>query len=168
MLKVKRFSGFQKFIPYFDVQEKIQILKKRFYATDLGKIYLAIPFNEIIKELKLKHNQKGPQALFSPKGKIALEILKTYTRYSDRKLAQCIRGNINAQIFCDIYFDDKTINFDYKLISKIRVEISKKIDIKKLQNILATYWSAYIKDTNILLMDATCYESYVRYPTDQK
>ncbi|MCP3660344.1 MAG: hypothetical protein GY830_08590 [Bacteroidetes bacterium] len=49
MLKVKRFSDFQKFIPFLDVQDKIQILKKRFYATYLGKIYIAIPFNEIIK-----------------------------------------------------------------------------------------------------------------------
>ncbi|MCP4481315.1 MAG: hypothetical protein GY817_00600, partial [bacterium] len=59
--------------------DKIQILKERFYATDLGKIYRAIPFKEIIKKLKLKHNQKGTEALFTPKGKIALEILKAYT-----------------------------------------------------------------------------------------
>ena len=168
MLKIKRFSGFQKFIPFLDVQDKIQILKKRFFATDLGKIYRAIPFNEIIKKLKLKHNEKGPESLFSPRGKIALEILKAYTGFSDRKLSQYIRGNIDAQIFCDIYFDDKTIDFDYKLISKIRVEISKKLDIPELQKILASYWSPYINNKNILLMDATCYESYIRYPTDQK
>ena len=168
MLKIKRFSNFQRFIPFLDVQDKIQILQKRFIATDLGKIYQAIPFNELVKKYKLKQNKKVPTAIFSPHGKIALEFLKCYTGYSDRKLAQYIRGSIDAQIFCDLYFDDQTIKFDYKLISKIRVEISNKLSIQETQKILASHWSPYIENKNMVLMDATCYESYLRYPTDQK
>jgi len=131
MLKVRKFSEFQKHIPFLDVQEKLQLLKKRFLYTDLGKMYLAIPFQEIIKKLNLKQNKKGPAAYFSPKSKIALEFLKSYTGFSDRKLAQYLRGSIDAQMFCDIYFDEGITSFDYKLISKIRVEISKKLRNKR-------------------------------------
>jgi len=168
MLKIRKFSEFQKHIPFLDVQEKLELLQKRFLSTDLGKIYLAIPFQELIKKLKLKHNRKGPEAYFSPRSKIALEFLKSYTGFSDRKLAEYLRGSIDAQLFCDIYFDERIISFDYKLISRIRVELSKKLEIKELQKTLASYWSPYIEEKNMLLMDATCYESYIRYPTDQK
>jgi hypothetical protein len=34
--------------------------------------------------------------------------------------------------------------------------------------VLATYWKPYLKETNIMLEDATCYETSMRYPTNVK
>ena len=34
--------------------------------------------------------------------------------------------------------------------------------------ILANYWKPYLKETNIMLEDATCYETSMRYPTNVK
>jgi len=42
------------------------------------------------------------------------------------------------------------------------------LDIKKLQEVLATCWKPYLKETNIMLEDATCYETSMRYPTNVK
>ena len=118
MSKTLTFSYFQTYIPFLEVQNKIQLLRKRFLHTDLGKIYQAIPLDALIKKLDLTHNTKGPKSIFSPKGKIALEFLKCYTGFSDIKLAQYIRSSIDAQIFCDVYFKEETLGFDYKIISK--------------------------------------------------
>lgn len=97
-----------------------------------------------------------------------MEILKCYTGFSDRKLAEALISNINYQIFCNVYFPLETVKFDYKLISKIRVEVSKKINIKEIQKILFEYWSPHLKNKDIFLMDATCYESHICQPSNIK
>lgn len=57
---------------------------------------------------------------------------------------------------------------NYKIVSDIQVELSRKLNIEDLQKILADYWSSYMENTNCVLQDATCFESYLRYPTDVK
>ena len=42
------------------------------------------------------------------------------------------------------------------------------LDIKNQQEVLATYWKPYLQETNIMLEDATCYETSMRYPTNVK
>ncbi len=119
MAKVQRFIGFQQELPFVNVGDKIQLLYKRFYSTDLGKIYKAFPAESIAQKIKLTENRKGPQSIFTPAGKIRLEILKCYTGFSDRKLAEALISNINYQIFCNVYFPLETVKFDYKLISSV-------------------------------------------------
>lgn len=36
------------------------------------------------------------------------------------------------------------------------------------QDVLANAWNPYIKNPNVVLEDATCYESYMRFPTNVK
>jgi len=43
-----------------------------------------------------------------------------------------------------------------------------KLNISKTEKVLFNYWSGFIKDQHCITVDATCYESEVRYPRDQK
>jgi hypothetical protein len=98
---------------------------------------------------------------------IALMFLKSYVGCSDRKLISYLNGNIDFQMFCGIFLGPERIS-NYKIVSEIRCELSRSLDIKKLQDILAGYWKPYLKETNIMLEDATCYETSMRYPTNVK
>lgn len=40
--------------------------------------------------------------------------------------------------------------------------------IQKQRNLLAEAWKPYMKNLDTMFMDATCYESEIRYPTNQK
>ncbi len=167
MTKIQRISDFQHKLPFFNVQEHFDIYYQRFLASDLGKIHTAIPFDSLIKSFKLKENNKGTKNLFSPKGKIALMFLKHYAACSDKKLIEQLNGNINYQFFCDIYIGTSSL-LNYKIVSQIRCELSQSLDIEKIEKELFSYWSPYIKEQQCIFTDATCYESEVRYPTNQK
>ncbi|WPR70774.1 transposase [Flavobacterium sp. NG2] len=53
-------------------------------------------------------------------------------------------------------------------MSQIRMELSKGLNIRKSQEILAKNWIPYMSDLDKIFTDATCYESEVRFPTNQK
>jgi hypothetical protein len=57
---------------------------------------------------------------------------------------------------------------NYKIVSDNRCRLAGKLDIKEVQGVLATYWKPYIRDPNVMLEDATCYETSMRYPTNVK
>ena len=42
------------------------------------------------------------------------------------------------------------------------------MQVSTTQQILANAWKPYIKQPNVVLEDATCYESYIRNPSDVK
>ncbi len=65
MAKVQRLLVFQQELSFLNVGDKIQLLYKRFYSTDLGKIYKTLPAESIAKKIKLKQNIKGPQSIYS-------------------------------------------------------------------------------------------------------
>jgi len=48
----------------------------------LGKLYLGIPWKELIKVFGLKGHHRGRKPLFSPQGKLALMFLKHYANMS--------------------------------------------------------------------------------------
>ena len=54
------------------------------------------------------------------------------------------------------------------MISRIRTELAMKLIIREVQAVLAKSWKPYLEQTNIVLEDATCYESYIRFPTNVK
>jgi len=133
----------------------------------LGQIYQVIPWNGLVKALNLKEVRKGRSAYFSPQGKLALMFLKAYTSLSDRKLIEALNGNIEYQMFCGIFLGPEKL-VDYKFVSRIRTKLSSKLPLNETQYILARAWKPYIKQPNVVLEDATCYESYLRYPTNVK
>ncbi len=166
-MKIQKISQYQYHLQFNFLENDFDTFYARFLKSDLGKIYQSIPWEEMIKAMKIKTYRKGPKSIFSPKGKIALMILKHYTGVSDRKLIEQLNGNIEYQFFCDIYLGHQRIE-NYKIVSQIRTELSSNFSIDKVQQVLYNHWASYIDNPSHILMDATCYESELRYPTNQK
>ncbi len=167
MYNIRRFSNFQHQFSFTSHTEQFNLFFNRFLAGDLGKIYSAIPWKELVKTFGLMDASKGPLSIFSPQGKLALMFLKHYASCSDKRLIEQLNGNIDYQFFCGIDLGSTRLT-NYKIVSEIRCELSKELDIDKVQQVLFDSWSVYISDTHSIVMDATCYESEVRYPTNEK
>lgn len=158
----------RKQVTIFDYIGKSKLIKERFLQSDLGKIYLAIPWQKIIYALGLKVSNKGSDCTFSSQGKLALMFLKSYLNCSDKKLMEQINGNMNLKIFCGLDILQISEVANYKIISKIRVELSSLLKIDEVQKVLFNHWKPYMENLGHITMDATCYETSMRYPTDQK
>jgi hypothetical protein len=167
MRKLQRIFESTPEISFISPQKEFSLYWNSFLESELGKVYQAIPWDGLIKSLHLKEKRKGRHAQFSPQGKLALMFLKAYTGLSDRKLYEHLNGSIQFQLFCGIFLGPEKLS-DFKIISKIRTELAWKLDIKVNQDILAKAWKPYLENPNIVLEDATCYESYMRHPTNIK
>jgi hypothetical protein len=95
-------------------------------------------------------------------------LLKSYTGLSDRKLVEQINGSIHFQLFCGIFIRPGEEILDTKLVSKIRCDLADRLDIDRFQKELAGAWKPLMKDLHVVMTDATCYESHLRYPTNEK
>ncbi len=166
-MKVQKISQFQHYLAFNFLENNFEAFQTRFLQSDLGKIYQSIPWQELVNVLKIRKHRKGPNSIFNPQGKIALMILKHYADVSDRKLIEQLNGNIEYQYFCDIYLGSNRIE-NYKIVSQIRTELSAQLDIEQLQKFLYNYWSDYIENPSHIVMDATCYESDLCRPANQK
>jgi len=98
MSKIRRISEFQHEFSFLSATENFNLYFNQFLTSDLGKIYTAIPWNDLVSVIKTKESTKGTKNYFSPKGKIALMFLKHYACCSDRKLIEQLNGNIDYQI----------------------------------------------------------------------
>jgi hypothetical protein len=95
-------------------------------------------------------------------------FLKNYACCSDERLMEQLNSNIHYQLFCCLLLGiGEQIN-NFKIISQIRCELVAKLDIDKAQKCLAKHWLPYMEELDQLVTDATCYESSLRFPTDQK
>jgi len=167
MTKIRRISDLQHEFSFLNPSENFDVYFNQFLSSDLGKIYSALPWDDLVSVFKITESIKGTKNYFSPRGKLALMFLKHYACCSDKRLIEQLNANIDYQFFCDIHLGhDRLMN--YKIISQIRCELSKRLKISKVEKVLYTNWSEYIKDKHSITTDATCYESEVRYPTDQK
>ena len=167
MSKIRRISEFQHEFSFLSATENFNLYFNQFLTSDLGKIYTAIPWNDLVSVIKTKESTKGTKNYFSPKGKIALMFLKHYACCSDRKLIEQLNGNIDYQFFCDVHLGHHRLT-NYKIVSQIRCELARNLSIGKVEKTLFNHWSGFIKEQASIFTDATCYESEVRYPTDQK
>jgi len=154
-------------IAFISPQREFGLYWDSFLESELGKIYQAIPWESLVKSLNLKEKRKGRTSQFSPQGQLALMFLKAYTGLSDRKLYEHLNGSIQYQLFCGILLGPEKLA-DYKIISRIRTQMAKRLNVRVVQDVLAKAWKPFIESPNIVLEDATCYESYMRYPTDIK
>lgn len=142
---------------------------QHFLTTKLGKLFKVIPWAELVAAVKKpKGETRGRKPVFDTRGKLALMILKSYLSISDEQLMERLSSDFVVQFFCGVYFrpSDKIPHF--KLISQIRVELGQQLDWDVFQKALARHWKPYLKDHEEIYMDATCYESDLRYPTDVK
>jgi len=167
MRKIRRIFDFTQEINFNSPGKEFSLYLKSFNESELGGIYRAIPWNDIVKKLKIRESRKGPDLTFGPQGMVALMFLKSYIECSDKMLINHLNGNIHFQIFCDILLGADRIK-NYKIVSDIRCSLARNLDIKELQDVLAGYWKPYLSDPNIMLEDATCYETSMRYPTNVK
>lgn len=167
-MKIRRISGFQSRINFTSVDQQLSLYYDRFNKSDLGKIHKAIPWEGLVEQFGLKQARKGPTTIFSPKGKIALMFLKNYAGCSDKRLIEQLNSNHDYQFFCDLFLGVEHRIVNYKIVSEIRCELAGLLDIEGVQQILASNWKDWMEGKNCMLTDATCYESEVRYPTNQK
>lgn len=167
MRKIRRiFDSTQEF-NFNSPEKEFSLYLKSFNESELGGIYRAIPWNDIIKKLKIRENKRGPCLTFGPQGMVALMFLKSYVECSDDMLINHLNGNIHFQIFCGILLGGERIK-NFKIVSEIRCRLARNLDIKEVQGVLAGYWKPYMNDTNVAMEDATCYETSMRYPTNVK
>ena len=171
MAKVQHISGITKRLPFEDL-DFYDLFRVTFENSELGRMKRLLPLHEMAVNFGLvskRHERKrGPKPYFNPEGKVALMFLKKYTQLSAPKLLEQLNGNIHYQIFCDISINPLRPLKNYKLIDDISEELSDKLKIQQQQDILAEAWKPYMKDLDTFYTDATCYESEMRYPTDQK
>ena len=171
MAKVQHISGKSKRIPFegFDFYDLFRVT---FESSELGRMKRLLPLREMAVNFGIMperyERKRGPKPFFSPEGKVALMFLKMYTGLSAPKLMEQLNGNVHYQLFCDIYINPLRPLKNYKLIDDIAMELSGKLKIQQQQDILAEAWKPYMKDLDTFYTDATCYESEMRYPTDQK
>jgi len=167
MRKIRRIYETTQEINFISPQKEFLLYWNSFQQSELGHIYQAIPWHGLARKLKIRDYRKGPDRIFSPQGMLALMFLKSYVGCSDRKLISHLNGNIDFQMFCGIFLGPDRIS-NYKIVSEIRCRLARHLDIKSLQEALAESWKPYLSDTNVMLEDATCYETSMRYPTDVK
>ena len=155
-------------INFLSPQNEFNLYRSSFLSSELGLIYQGIPWQELVLSFGLKDNRYGPDSLFSPQGKLALMFLKSYTNFSDRKLIESLNGNIHYQMFCGIILGAGESLKDFKIVSRIRNELGHRLDVQQCQRVLARAWKPYMNQTHVMMEDATCYETQMRYPTNVK
>ena len=171
MTKVQNLAEISQSLPFteFDFYEHF---KQSFESTELGRMKKLLPLREMAETLGLVNEslmpKRGRRSYFTPEGKVALMFLKMYTQLSAPRLMEQLNGNVHYQIFCGICINPERPLTNYKLIDDIALELAGKMKIQQLQDKLAAAWKPYMQDLDTMYTDATCYESEMRYPTDQK
>lgn len=149
-----------------------ELYRETFKQSELGRIKRLLPLHELAASCGLVigslRPKRGRRSYFTPEGKVALMFLKMYTQLSFPKLLEQLNGNIHFQLFCDVSIDPLRPLTNYKLLDDIAAELAGKMKIQELQEQLAKAWKPWMKDLDTMYTDATCYESEMRYPTDQK
>jgi hypothetical protein len=145
-------------------------MRQIFLSSSLGKYYKSLPIEELSKLLpKRPSTQRGPKGWLSNKGKIGLQFLKPYLKLSDEKLLERLNSDWMLQYFCDLRLKLGSRIKDDGLIWRTRKEVAlhlQEVGLTKYQEACIQVWKPDLEDTQIGLCDATCYESYIKYPTD--
>ena len=167
MVKIQKISEIEPRLGFteFDMLKKY---RQSFATSELGRLHSLFPFSELARQMHLKSSPFGRKSYFSPEGKIALMVLKSYTNFSDAQLIEHLNGNIHYQLFCGVQIDPLHPLTNPKIVSAIRQELADRLDVEPLQLILAEHWKPYLENLHVCMTDATCYESHLRFPTDAK
>lgn len=153
------------------VSDFLKKYREGFAVSELGRIRALLPLKEMADELALhfpKKHSRGNTPMFPPDGEIALMFLKPYTGLSDDGLIEMLNGSIHMQMFCGVLIDPSRPIKDGKIVSAIRNRLAPRLDIVRQQSVLYKKWDSMLKDKDLCMSDATCYESHLRYPTDIK
>ena len=129
MRKIRRIFDSTREISFSSPEKEFSLYLQAFNESELGGIYQAIPWNDIVNKLKIKENRKGPDLTFGPQGMVALMFLKSYLSCSDEMLINHLNGNIHFQIFCGILLGTDRIK-NFKIVSDIRCRLASNLDIR--------------------------------------
>lgn len=150
----------------FSEQETTGYLWYKFKNSRWGRLHATIPWDEL--KACLPETTRGPKPYFDRKGKFALMLLKHELGVSDEALIEHINTNECLQLFCNMRLGPLQLIRDTGIVSRIRGYLADHADLIQVQMILARHWKEEINFHQVLKMDAVCYESYIRYPTDVK
>ena len=146
-----------------------QSLRQQVFAqTALGQFHASLPLEELAAQLPRPKSKAGAKPWFNSYGKIALQFLKAYCNCSDVKLLERINTDWALQLFCGIQLGPNQWIKDKDLIWKTRTWVASHLDMDQAQQTLIRYWKPVLNNTHLGMSDATCYESYIKYPTDVK
>ena len=160
MVKIQKISKIEPSLGFteFDILKKY---RQSFATSELGRLHSLFPFSALARQMHLKPSALGRKSYFSPEGKIALMVLKSYTNFSDSQLIEHLNGNIHYQLFCGVQIDPLHPLTNSKIVSAIRQELAAHLDIESLQLILAEHWKPYLENLHVCMTDATCYENHL-------
>ena len=169
-MKLQKIGDIQPTLPFteYDLLKKY---RESFAVSELGRIRALLPLKEMADELAShfpKKHSRGNTPMFPLDGEIALMFLKPYTGLSDDGLIEMLNGSIHMQMFCGVLIDPAQPIKNGKIVSAIRQRIARALDIRELQETLYSKWGGSLKNKDLCLTDATCYESHLRFPTDVK
>lgn len=143
-----------------------------FLRHPLGELYATIPFHLYESAIPYAVPKTGPKPKFGLQGGIGLQILKAYYGFSDAKLIEQLNHNRMMQLFCGIRLKVGEQIKDEGVVSRWRMRVGRFLQdegvLRSIQLAHVSAWKEDLVDTKINIADATCYESYVRYPTDVK
>lgn len=171
MTKIRNLTEITPNLPFseFNFYERF---RETFETSELGRLKKLLPLHLMAESFGLVSKsmmpKRGRKPYFTPEGKVALMFLKMKTQMSFPKLMEQLNGNVHYQMFCDIIIDPSRPLTNYKLLDDIAAELAGKLKIQELQRLLVDAWKPYMKNLDTMYTDATCYESEMRYPTDQK
>lgn len=169
-MKLQKISEIQPILPLTEY-DFMQKYRESFRQSELGRIYDQLPLKELAEAISSKMPPKKPQGnkpMFPPEGEVALMFLKPYTGLSDDGLVEMLNGSLHMQMFCGVLIDPQQPIKDGKIVSAIRNRLAHYLDIKEIQKILFDSWKGELTNLDRCLSDATCYESFLRFPTDVK
>ncbi|PHN02208.1 transposase [Flavilitoribacter nigricans] len=138
-----------------------------FLRDPLGQLHQSIPFEVLAAQFPIPSGRGAP-SFFDVKGMIGLQILKAYLNLSDDKLRQRINTDWALQYFCGIRLGPGQMIRDKDIVGRCRRWLAQHIDYDRFQEALAWHWQPHMEQKAAVLMDATCYEVGIRYPTDVK
>jgi transposase, IS5 family len=148
-----------------------KLLSERFLQTDLGQLFLSIPFDQLASSIpppKRAQSGRGCKPWLDVKGGLALQFLKHYLCLSDELLIHRLNTDWSMQYFCGIQLKSAEVIRDSNLPSWWRSYIGVHLDISVMQKVFASHWKPLMEDIHISSEDATCYESRISYPTPVK
>ena len=169
-MKLQKITDIQPTLPFTEY-DFLKKYRESFAVSELGRIRALLPLKEMADELAShfpKKHSRGNTPMFPPDGEIALMFLKPYTGLSDDGLIEMLNGSIHMQMFCGVLIDPSRPIKDGKIVSAIRNRLAPRLDIVRQQSVLYKKWDSMLKDKDLCMSDATCYESHLRYPTDIK
>lgn len=137
-------------------------------TTKLGSIYQTIDWSSLIQLLPEKKTMAGAPSWLPLQGYFGLMFLKHYLKLSDEKLLERFNTDCAIQMFCGVLLSDNEMIRDNSFVSSVRGFLGEYVDFEAFQQKIIANWIDEIPDKNILLEDATCYEVYIRFPTDVK